>query len=321
MWLSDEALERLRAQQDPPDLSGTRYRLVRPIGRGGMGAVFLADDTVLQRRVAMKVLHATDPTGQMPARLLREARILAQLEHPGIVPVHDVGTLADGRVFYTMKYVEGQRLDALAAGTMAVSGRLRTFQRICEAVAFAHAHGVIHRDLKPENVMVGPFGEVLVMDWGIAKILRAAAQEESPRPAACANGDESATAHGTVLGTAGYMAPEQARGEVESVSEPADIYALGAILRFLLAGTADDLPRPLAAICSKAMAAEPSARYASAQDLAADAGRYLDGLPVSAYPESIVEKAGRFISRHQVWIILLLTYLIVRVLLLLWFRR
>lgn len=383
-WLSDEAVERLRAQAEAPDLSGTRYRLVKLLGRGGMGSVYLAEDTALGRRVALKVLDVPDPGGELAARLLREARILAQLEHPGIVPVHDVGTLADGRVFYTMKYVEGRRLDrlvpfqlteqstgpsgpapgsspekdrtALGGQPPSIPDRLRIFERICQAVAFAHARGVIHRDLKPQNIMVGPFGEVLVMDWGIAKILRATAASlenqdsgaEQVSAGAAASGAKApggaGTAHGTVLGTPGYMPPEQARGETERHDERADVYALGAILRFLLEARASDqgttvshsgaggrpsaspgresgsLPRPLAAVCAKAMAEDPAARYASAQELAADAARYLDGVPVSAYPETLLEKAGRFLSRHRVWVILLLTYLVVRILLLFWQR-
>src|SRR5260370_33375545 len=132
-----------------------------------MGAVWAAEDTELGRRVALKVLPVWDTASS--ELLLREARILAGLEHPGIVPVHDAGALSDGRVFYAMKLVHGQRLDQVQA-SMSRAELLRLFQRVCEPVAFAHARGVIHRDLKPENVMVGEFGEVLVMDWGIAKL-------------------------------------------------------------------------------------------------------------------------------------------------------
>ena len=170
--LSDKAIERLRAGADEPDLAGTRYRLLERIARGGMGVVYAAEDEKLERRVALKVLDVPGTDGDLANRLMREARVLARLEHPGIVPVHDVGTLADGRVFYTMKFVEGQRLDKFIEGVESVQDRLRLFLRICEAVAFAHARGVLHRDLKPANIMVGPFGEVLVMDWGLAKILR-----------------------------------------------------------------------------------------------------------------------------------------------------
>src|SRR6202050_5044985 len=169
--LSDKAIERLRAGADEPDLAGTRYRLLQRVARGGMGVVYAAEDERLERRVALKVLDVPGADGDLANRLMREARVLARLEHPGIVPVHDVGTLADGRVFYTMKFVEGQRLDKFIEGVESVPDRLRLFLRICEAVAFAHARGVLHRDLKPANVMIGPFGEVLVLDWGLAKIL------------------------------------------------------------------------------------------------------------------------------------------------------
>src|SRR6202795_2701791 len=181
--LSDKVIERLRAGAELPDLSGTRYRVLERLARGGMGVVYAAEDETLERRVALKVLDVPGTDGDLANRLMREARVLARLEHPGIVPVHDVGTLADGRVFYAMKFVEGQRLDKMIETVEAVPDRLRLFLRICDALAFAHARGVLHRDLKPANVMVGPFGEVLVMDWGLAKILReqsAGTSEDDP---------------------------------------------------------------------------------------------------------------------------------------------
>ena len=329
-WLSDEAISRLREGGSLPDVSGTRYRLVERIGSGGMGVVYLAEDSVLERRVALKILDVPDMTGAADAlseRLLREAKILARLEHPGIVPVHDSGALADGRVFYAMKYVEGKRLDQLVewppvdgpAGD-SLSDRLRIFQRICDAVGFAHARGVLHRDLKPENIMTGPFGEVLVMDWGIAKILGSATARGTPPVQQSATESRMAqsksTAHGTVLGTRGYMSPEQARGEVEKLDARADIFSLGGILAFLL-GDAQRTPRAVAAIARKAMEAEPSDRYGSVSDLALDVAHYVDGLPVSAYPENIFQKAARWASRYRVAIVLVLTYLVVRGLLIL----
>ncbi len=331
-FLSDKALERLRGGE-APNLEGTRYRLIEHVARGGMGAVYAAEDENLQRRVALKVLDAADASGALGKRLLREARVLAQLEHPGIVPVHDVGTLADGRVFYTMKFVEGQRLDEYVSGVASLPDRLRLFLRICDAVAFAHARGVLHRDLKPANVMVGPFGEVLVMDWGLAKILRETG--ESPEDAvgetvfqlpdrASAEEDTKAsvvTGHGTVLGTPGYMPPEQARGEVERVDARSDIYSLGALLRFVATGgepkNTAQLPRPLRAICEKAMQEQLAQRYAAVPELAADVSRFLDGLPVSAYRENLFEKMGRFYRRYQVAILLIAAYLFMRALLLL----
>src|SRR5258708_19111676 len=178
-FLTNGALERLRDVAETPDRSGTRYRLRERIARGGMGVVYAAEDENLRRRVALKVLDVPGSEGDLANRLIREARVLAALEHPGIVPVHDVGTLADGRVFYTMKFVEGRRLDKHIESVISIPDRLRLFLRICDAVAFAHARGVLHRDLKPANVMVGPFGEVLGMDLGLAKILRPADSDAS----------------------------------------------------------------------------------------------------------------------------------------------
>ena len=346
-WLSDEAIARLQTASALPDLAGTRYRLIERVGSGGMGTVYLAEDSVLGRRVALKVIDLPELRADLSARLLREAQILARLEHPGIVPVHDAGTLADGRVFYAMKFVEGERLDVLARRIEALPDRLRIFQRICEAVAFAHARGILHRDLKPENIMVGPFGEVLVMDWGVAKILHEGSTPQKNGAGIPIESSQNApigtkplkTAHGTVLGTAGYMAPEQARGEIDRLDERADIYSLGAILQFLLSGkqpTAGEerwnsesaplpangsAPKAVAAISQKAMAEDRANRYASVSDLANDIARYLDGSPVSAYPESLFQKVGRWASRYRVAIGLVLTYLIVRALLLLWLRR
>ncbi|HEU4390252.1 MAG TPA: serine/threonine-protein kinase [Blastocatellia bacterium] len=234
-WISDDALERLRADIDLPDLSGTDYSLVRKIAAGGMGTVYLAEDVKLDRRVALKVMKEVDGAGDLAARMLREARILARLEHPSIVPVHDVGTLPDDRVYYVMKFVEGETLDRRAQQATSTSDLLRIFQKICEAVAFAHAHGVLHRDLKPENIMVGPFGEVLVMDWGVAKTANDARDpSELPARTVAVSGSAIDTVDGTVIGTPAYMAPEQARGE--SVDERADVYALGAILHAILTG-------------------------------------------------------------------------------------
>src|SRR3984957_4014652 len=346
-WLSDEAIARLQTASALPDLAGTRYRLIERVGGGGMGTVYLAEDSVLGRRVALKILDLPELRADLSARLLREAQILGRLEHPGIVPVHDAGTLADGRAFYAMKFVEGERLDMLARRIDAIPDRLRIFQRICEAVAFAHARGILHRDLKPENIMVGPFGEVLVLDWGVAKILR---EDRTPRKAHAevpverspAETKPLKTAHGTVLGTAGYMAPEQAGGEIGGLDERAEIYSLGAILRFLLSGkqpavgeerltqlnyesaplsSTGSAPKAVAAISQKAMAEDRAHRYASVSDLASDISGYLDGSPVSAYPENVFHKVARWATRYRVAIGLVLAYLIVRAFLLFWLRR
>ena len=343
-FLSDSALERLREGADVPDLAGTRYRLLDRIARGGMGVVYAAQDEPLQRRVALKVLDLPGTDGDLANRLIREARVLAALEHPGIVPVHDVGTLVDGRVFYTMKFVEGQRLDKYIESVTSFPDRLRIFLRICDAVAFAHARGVLHRDLKPANIMVGPFGEVLVMDWGLAKILRGEASSRAPKadseatvfekpgqPARPADATEVSvlTGHGTVMGTPGYMSPEQARGEVEHLDARCDIYSLGALLRFLLTGQPETafhsgvrrLDKSLAAICAKSTSVSPSERYPSVQEMALDVSRYLDGLAVGAHRESILEKAARFYRRYRFFILLIAAYLAMRVLIVFFLHR
>ncbi|HXL21894.1 MAG TPA: serine/threonine-protein kinase [Candidatus Dormibacteraeota bacterium] len=340
-FLSDKALTRLRDGAELPDLAGTRYRLLGQIARGGMGVVYAAQDETLQRRVALKVLEVPGDQSELADRLIREARVLALLEHPGIVPVHDVGTLADGRVFYTMKFVEGQRLDQYIASVASIPDRLRIFLRICEAVAFAHARAVLHRDLKPSNVMVGPFGEVLVMDWGLAKILACAG--ESPPDDAAATvwqtkptltpGDRpteisAITGHGTIMGTPGYMSPEQTRGDIAALDIRSDIFSLGAVLRFLLTRTpansqADTarMDRSLEAICAKAAAPDPAQRYQIVQELALDVSRYLDGLAVAAHRESLLEKSLRFYRRYRFFILLILAYLVMRMLLLIFLQR
>jgi eukaryotic-like serine/threonine-protein kinase len=306
--ISDSALDRLHNVLTEPDLTGTRYEIVSILGRGGMGIVYLARDTTLNREVALKVLDWTVDAAAAP-RLEQEARILASLEHPGIVPVHDLGRLTDGRLFYAMKRVRGERLDRWLATVADVHERLSAFLRICEAVAFAHAHGVIHRDLKPENVMVGEFGEVLVLDWGIARV-RGRLEPHSPDAAAPS---KVLTGHGAVLGTPAYMAPEQARGD-RTVGEPADIFSLGVILQ----GLAPDR-KAVRAIAAKAMSADPAERYASVAALGRDVSRFLGGFSVDALPENLADRIVRFVSRYRLPIVLVATYILVRVFLILFF--
>ena len=340
-WLSDQVVNRLQTAVRMPDLSGTRYRAVRHLARGGMATVWLAEDTVLGRHVALKILDSSAESGELAARLRRESRILARLEHPGIVPVHDAGILADGRPYYAMKYVEGQRLDQYVQKVAPLSERMQLFQRVAEPLAFAHSKGVLHRDLKPENIMIGSFGEVLVLDWGVAKVKAAPSDDggesrNGAAPSAGSSGpDAPATAHGEVLGTRGYMSPEQARGEVNAVDERTDVFGLGGILFFMLTGHAPEefgdavrswpssatVPRPLAAICSKAMAQERESRYSSVQQLTTDIASYLEGRPVLAYPENVLEKVGRLFARHRVAIVLVAAYLLMRLLFILFSAR
>jgi serine/threonine protein kinase len=309
MWLSDAAVEHLRAVAELPDFSGSRYRLLREIARGGMGVVYEAEDLELERHVAVKVLATELAGGDFAERMRREARVIARLEHPGIVPLHDAGTLPDGRVFYAMKLVRGRRLDEVAATRLAAEGDaaaniaelLRLFLRVCEAVAFAHANGVVHCDLKPANVMVGEFGEVLVMDWGVACGL-------AELPGAK-----------IIAGTPGFMSPEQQRGQ--PLDAATDIYALGTMLGSILAPLVDALPRRLLAISAKAAAEAKSDRYSSVGELAADVICYLDGRSLLAYRENAIERAGRWLSRNRALVTIVLAYLVMRAIVLLWVHR
>ncbi|MFL6352597.1 MAG: serine/threonine-protein kinase [Bryobacteraceae bacterium] len=292
-FLSDRALDHLRRVAQFPDLSGTRYELREELGRGGMGVVYAARDARLDRHIALKVIDADFGPAHAAADAIEEAKILARLEHPAIVPIYDSGTLPDGRAYYAMRLVRGERLDAFLARENSLLERLRVFQKISDAVAFAHQSGIIHRDLKPQNVMVGRFGEVFVIDWGVAEWLVGSGERRSE----------------TIVGTRRYMAPEQARERPEPVDGRADIFSLGAILDDVMRG---DRPRPLAAIANKALLADPMERYQHVQHLAADVTRFLDRLPVSAYDEDLLERALRFAERNRVLLLLLATYAVVR---------
>src|SRR5262245_13482457 len=226
-WLPDSTLAHLRHIADWPDFSETKYEVLEKLGQGGMASVYVAHDRDLDRRVAVKVIHAAIVDPLVQERMLLEARIIARLEHPGILPIHDMGFLPDGRSYYAMKLVRGRRLDDFIDETTSLPDRLRLFLRVCDAVAFAHSQGVIHRDLKPSNVMIGDFGEVLVIDWGLAKFHMDATVKDrsitanSVLPSQMAKG--GTTLHGVVLGTPGYMAPEQEQGEIESIDQRTDV--------------------------------------------------------------------------------------------------
>jgi serine/threonine protein kinase len=340
--LSDAAISHLRDVADWPSI-GQRYEVIDAIAQGGMGRVYRARDRELERDVALKVLNLALSGGDAARRMVREARILAGLEHPGIVPIHDVGRLADGRVFYTMKLVKGARLDQYTRDHAQLDQLLRVFERLCEAVAFAHDHGVIHRDLKPQNVMVGSFGEVLVMDWGVAKILtesdasvpdthvsRDGPDDHHPSPSgnpdettvrdpeapAPAEAAATATQPGTVLGTPGYMAPEQAAGRTDAIDQRTDVFALGMILRGFLAAVDGKARRPLHALIAKATDTSPARRYQTVAQLAADIANYQAGLRVAAHRETAWERAGRVAYRFRTAIVLILAYWVIRLLIL-----
>ena len=293
--LDDTAVARLRAVADVPDL-GDRYEVRQPIGHGGSSVVYAAYDRALAREVAVKVADAYGTDATAMERLTREARILAALEHPGIVPVHDTGVTPDGRAFYVMTLVRGAGLADTAVG-LSLQERVALFLKVGDAVAFAHAHGVVHRDLKPQNVMVGPFGEVLVLDWGVAAVAH-----------------EPTGAAPVVVGTPGFMPPEQAAGAAH-VDRRADVFALGALFQALLG---DAPPRSLAAVVERARATRPEDRYDSVEALQADVRRYLDGLAVSAYAEPLTERVIRVVDRYRVPIVLVAAYMVMRLALIYW---
>jgi serine/threonine protein kinase/Tfp pilus assembly protein PilF len=309
------------------EVSPDHYRVEGEFARGGMGRILLARDRRLGRTVALKELHAQAGPGA-PRRFVREALVTARLQHPAIVPVYEAGRWPGGQPFYAMKLVEGRSLDALLRDATSLATRLALLPHliaVAEAVAYAHGQRVVHRDLKPANVLVGPFGETVVVDWGLARELGAGEATDHAQDraagAAAAGGGETVT--GTVLGTPHYMPPEQARGL--PADERSDVYALGAMLYFLLTGAPPhagksaaealsaaavgnlepverceaEAPPDLVAIVHKATASDPAHRYPSARELAADLVRFRDGQLVSAYRYSTRELLRRFVRRHR----------------------
>lgn len=326
---------------DSPGEAGDRYQVRVEHGRGGMGRVLAVWDRRMRREVALKELLPADASKDEPAlrhrvvaRFLREARITGRLQHPSIIPVHEIGKREDGTLYYTMKFVRGRTLQEAIADAPDLEGRmllLPHYLDLCQAIAYAHAHGVIHRDIKPSNVMIGEFGETLVIDWGLAKeIARGDGEEMADGGGAAPDDclDEGAgelTVDGQLLGTPHYMPPEQAAGKHHTLDERTDVYALGAVLYHLLTGNrpyqassglevlrkaATDSPTPpelvcpeappsLAAICNRAMNRDPSSRYPSAEVLAEEIARFQSGARVRTYDYGLAELMGRFLRRHR----------------------
>jgi Protein kinase domain/WD domain, G-beta repeat len=272
------------AQQSAFDPARERYEVGEELGRGGMGRVVAARDTTLDREVAIK--QALDDDSTNLARFEREVRITARLEHPSIVPVHDAGRDQQGRPYYIMRRIDGEPLAELVAKGAMLRDRIALVPNVlaaCDAAAFAHARRVIHRDIKPANILIGRYGETLLIDWGLARAL-----------------DEDDKLRG---GTEGYMPPEQARGE--RTDARGDVYALGATLHHVLAGKRDvplpdEVPKELVTITAKATARDPAARYADAGGLAADLRAFLAGQLVSSHAYSPWERLRRWVRRHRI---------------------
>jgi len=324
--LDDEAAAPATPAAAPRAAAAERYVLDREIGHGGMGRVFSGRDLRLGRTVAIKMLRTQDAA--LAARFEREVKLAARLQHPGVVPVYDAGFWPSGEPFLIMKLVLGQSLARVIKDADTRADRLGLLPQViaaAEAVAYAHDQGIVHRDLKPSNILVGAFGETVVVDWGLAKDLKTDAEESglpSPRPSPGGPGQgersdpvapsegrgDGDTATGAVIGTPSYMSPEQAAGR--PVDPRADVYALGAILHYVLAGTPPQatplvaleprLPPDLLAIVAKALAPDAALRYPSAFELADDLKRFAGGQLVAARRYSHAARAGRFVAQHPI---------------------
>ncbi|MCW5803662.1 MAG: protein kinase [Deltaproteobacteria bacterium] len=310
----------------PPEMPASRYELGSEIARGGMGRVVDATDTLLGRVVALK--EALDLDGDALKRFARETRITARLEHPAIVPVHDAGAMPNGAPYYVMRKISGRPLERFVATAETLNDRLVLVPHIvtaAQAIAHAHARGIVHRDIKPSNILVGDLGETVVIDWGLAKVIGEADDPTAtPHRLADLDDDSIKTRAGIVFGTPGFMAPEQLRGH--AVDERCDVYALGATLYHLLsrrpphhAKTADEMmksaasapptpigelvpgvPPELSTIIDKSLAHDPEERYQDARELAEDLQRFLAGQLVASHHYTARERMWRFVKRHRV---------------------
>lgn len=316
-----------------------RFTVLRLHQQGGLGRLMIAQDSELNREIALKeILPAYADDQENRRRFVREAEITGNLEHPGIVPVYSLGEFADGRPYYAMRLIRGVDLRmaiddyfikpaSRSEKELEFRQLLARFVSVCQAVDYAHSRGVIHRDLKPGNIMLGDYGETLVVDWGLAKTLdgRATTDDFDLAPVTPSNrAHTDQTQAGRIVGTTQYMSPEQASGRLDLLTAASDVYGLGATLYHLLAGRPpfdgemDDIvfrvqqgrfkrprearreiPKPLEAICLKAMARKPADRYASARELALDVERFLADEPVAAYREPIASRTWRWVRRHR----------------------
>jgi serine/threonine-protein kinase len=323
---------------------GSRFQVVRPHARGGLGQVMIARDLELDREVALKEIHnfhSNRPSSR--ARFVREAEITGRLEHPGIVPVYGLGRHPDGRPFYAMRLIRGDTLRDLITRHHGPEGQARTaadrslelrrllnhFMAVCNTIAYAHSQGVLHRDLKPSNILIGPYGETLLVDWGLAKMFGSAAQNasehEDGRTEDRVGHSLTETRSGPILGTPIFMSPEQFSGRSDQLGPAIDVYSLGATLYVLLTGRLafqgieparlpekirrgdfltprqanPEVSPALEAVCLKAMALLPQDRYQSPSALADDVERWLAGEPVSARREPWSTRARRWLSRHR----------------------
>ncbi len=319
----------------PTTSRGWRFRILRPHARGGIGLVSVALDVELNREVALKEIQdqqADDPASR--TRFVLEAEITGRLEHPGVVPVYGLGSSPAGRPYYAMRLIKGDslkeavdRLHREGEQPWVLRGLLNRFVAVCYAVAYAHSRGILHRDLKPANIMLGPYGETLVVDWGLAKVIGRAEAAAFGTPEATLRpvGSGTETADGSTIGTPAYMSPEQAEGRLDALGPASDVYSLGATLYYLLTGRPpfvdgdiatvlrnvrrgefspprtvnSNVTRALNSLCVKAMALRPDDRYDSARALAEDLEHWLADEPITAYRESAVPRLARWGRRHR----------------------